>query len=168
MHWQTIWVTVRVYSRSTRAEAWPGWWIFFSHPTCLKSSPTLLNASPGLLRAVSQERGAGRDNKFLFGFTNTTCSCMFSFFMLHVHWSVSSVCIAENRKLLHEQHVEKVLVEYLSVEDNGVKMSTCQAVAAMSLHLDSKGRFQELGRLDMHITTISSTCWPRWNINEFD
>ncbi|KAF0028201.1 hypothetical protein F2P81_019288 [Scophthalmus maximus] len=64
----------------------------------------------------------------------------------------------ENRKLLHEQHVEKVLVEYLSVEDNGVKMSTCQAVAAMSLHLDSKGRFQELGGIPALVDGLCTEC----------
>uniref|UniRef100_A0A7N8XYQ3 Armadillo repeat containing 3 n=1 Tax=Mastacembelus armatus TaxID=205130 RepID=A0A7N8XYQ3_9TELE len=41
---------------------------------------------------------------------------------------------SENCKLLHEQNVEKILVELLCVADTGVKASTCQAVAAMSLH----------------------------------
>lgn len=53
--------------------------------------------------------------------------------------------LAENRSLLHEENVEKVLVELLSVADIGVKTFTCQAVAAMSLHLASKERFRDLG-----------------------
>lgn len=47
--------------------------------------------------------------------------------------------------MLHEQDAEKVLVELLSVEDIGVKTSACQAVAALSFHLDSKDRFRDLG-----------------------
>lgn len=57
-----------------------------------------------------------------------------------------SVYLAENRIVLHEQNVEKVLVELLSVADIGVKTSTCQAVAAMSFHLSSKDRFRDLGK----------------------
>lgn len=55
------------------------------------------------------------------------------------------VCLAENRKLLHEQNVEKVLVELLSVADVSVKTATCQALAAMSFHLASKDTFRDLG-----------------------
>lgn len=55
------------------------------------------------------------------------------------------LCIAENGKLLHEQNVEKVLVELLSVADVSVKTATCQAVSAMSFHLASKDRFRDLG-----------------------
>ncbi len=56
-----------------------------------------------------------------------------------------AVCVAENRKLLHEQNVEKVLVELLSVANIGVKTATCQAVSAMSFHLASKDNFRNLG-----------------------
>uniref|UniRef100_A0A4W6FP15 Armadillo repeat containing 3 n=1 Tax=Lates calcarifer TaxID=8187 RepID=A0A4W6FP15_LATCA len=57
----------------------------------------------------------------------------------------------ENRSLLHEENVEKVLVELLSVADIGVKTFTCQAVAAMSLHLASKERFRDPGYINIHI-----------------
>ncbi|CAJ1082337.1 armadillo repeat-containing protein 3 isoform X1 [Xyrichtys novacula] len=52
---------------------------------------------------------------------------------------------SENRKLLHEQNIEKVLVELLSVLDVIMKTSICQAVSAMSLHPASKDSFRELG-----------------------
>uniref|UniRef100_A0A8P4GAU8 Armadillo repeat containing 3 n=1 Tax=Dicentrarchus labrax TaxID=13489 RepID=A0A8P4GAU8_DICLA len=52
---------------------------------------------------------------------------------------------SENRKLLHEENVEKVLVELLSVADVSVKTATCQAVDAMSFHLASKDSFRDLG-----------------------
>uniref|UniRef100_A0A3B3BV18 Armadillo repeat containing 3 n=1 Tax=Oryzias melastigma TaxID=30732 RepID=A0A3B3BV18_ORYME len=51
----------------------------------------------------------------------------------------------ESLRLLHEEEIEKVLVELLSVEDISVKTSACQAVAAMSFHLDSKDVFRDLG-----------------------
>lgn len=56
-----------------------------------------------------------------------------------------SWCEAENRKLLHEQNVEKVLVELLSVADISVQTATCQAVSVMSFHLASKDSFRDLG-----------------------
>lgn len=56
-----------------------------------------------------------------------------------------SMCVAENRKLLHEQNVEKVLVDLLSVANVSVKAATCQAVSAMSFHLASKDIFRDLG-----------------------
>lgn len=55
------------------------------------------------------------------------------------------VYVAENCKLLHEQDVEKVLVELLSVVNDSVKTATCHAVAAMSFHLASKDSFRVLG-----------------------
>uniref|UniRef100_A0A3B4XKY5 Armadillo repeat containing 3 n=1 Tax=Seriola lalandi dorsalis TaxID=1841481 RepID=A0A3B4XKY5_SERLL len=51
---------------------------------------------------------------------------------------IAGVAQIENRILLHELNVEKVLVELLSEADTGVKTSTCQAVAAMSFHLASQ------------------------------
>ncbi|XP_069561620.1 armadillo repeat-containing protein 3 [Brachyistius frenatus] len=62
----------------------------------------------------------------------------------------------ESRKLLHEQDVEKVLVELLSVADVGVKTSTCQAVAAMSFHLASKDSFRELGGIPAVVELLSN------------
>ncbi|GAA6228343.1 armadillo repeat-containing protein 3 [Lates japonicus] len=63
---------------------------------------------------------------------------------------------SENRTLLHEENVEKVLVELLSVADTGVKTFTCQAVAAMSLHLASKERFRDLGGIPAVVQGLSS------------
>lgn len=56
-----------------------------------------------------------------------------------------TVCLAESCKVLHEQDVETVLVELLSLENIGVMTSACQAVAALTFHLNSKERFRELG-----------------------
>lgn len=70
---------------------------------------------------------------------------MFSFSILNCSWVCACVCVAESRKLLHEQDVEKALVELLSVADISVRTSTCQAVAAMSSHLVSKDSFRDLG-----------------------
>uniref|UniRef100_A0A7N6AGX4 Armadillo repeat containing 3 n=1 Tax=Anabas testudineus TaxID=64144 RepID=A0A7N6AGX4_ANATE len=63
---------------------------------------------------------------------------------------------SENRKVLHEHNVEKVLVELLSVADIGVKTSACQAVAAMSFHLSSKDRFRDLGGIPAVVQGLSS------------
>ncbi|XP_030612651.1 armadillo repeat-containing protein 3 isoform X2 [Archocentrus centrarchus] len=63
---------------------------------------------------------------------------------------------SESCKVLHEQDVEKVLVELLSVEDIGVKTSACQAVAALSFHVDSKGRFGDLGCIRVLVKLLSS------------
>uniref|UniRef100_A0A8C6SCH0 Armadillo repeat containing 3 n=1 Tax=Neogobius melanostomus TaxID=47308 RepID=A0A8C6SCH0_9GOBI len=52
---------------------------------------------------------------------------------------------SKNRNLLHEQNVEKVLVELLSVKDDGVKTAASQAVAEMSANLASKEILRELG-----------------------
>ncbi|KAM4544134.1 armadillo repeat-containing protein 3 [Fundulus diaphanus] len=53
----------------------------------------------------------------------------------------------ESRSVLHEQEVEKALVELLSVADDNVKASACQAVAAMSFHPASKDSFRDWGGL---------------------
>lgn len=50
-----------------------------------------------------------------------------------------------DHKLLHELDVEKVLAELLSAADVGVRVSACQAAAAMSLHPASRQRFSDLG-----------------------
>lgn len=71
------------------------------------------------------------------------------------------VCLAENRNVLHEQNVERVLVALLSVADVTVKTPACRAVAAMSCQLSSKDRFRELGKytrtylINMQIKVIS-------------
>lgn len=53
--------------------------------------------------------------------------------------------VAESRKHFHEQNVEKVLVDLLSVQDISVKTATCKAVRAMSHHIGSNDSFRELG-----------------------
>uniref|UniRef100_A0AAQ5YWM1 EDR1/CTR1/ARMC3-like peptidase-like domain-containing protein n=1 Tax=Amphiprion ocellaris TaxID=80972 RepID=A0AAQ5YWM1_AMPOC len=61
-----------------------------------------------------------------------------------------------SREVLHKQDVEKVLVELLSVADIKVKSCTCQAVAAMSLHLASKDSFRDLGVIPAVVQLLSS------------
>ncbi|KAM9333532.1 armadillo repeat-containing protein 3-like [Pholidichthys leucotaenia] len=63
---------------------------------------------------------------------------------------------SESRKLLHEQHVEKVLVELLSVVSDEVKTSACQTVAAMSFYLASKDIFRELGGIPVVVQILST------------
>ncbi|XP_062297753.1 armadillo repeat-containing protein 3 isoform X2 [Scomber scombrus] len=63
---------------------------------------------------------------------------------------------SENRKLLHEQDVEKVLVELLSVANDSVKTATCHAVAAMSFNLASKDSFRDLGGFPAVVQSLSS------------
>ncbi|XP_029001847.1 armadillo repeat-containing protein 3 [Betta splendens] len=65
---------------------------------------------------------------------------------------------SEGCSVLHEQNVEKVLVELLCVEDVTVKTSACQAVAAMSFHLASKDRFRDLGGIPVVVQSLSSEC----------
>ncbi|XP_035981505.1 armadillo repeat-containing protein 3 isoform X2 [Fundulus heteroclitus] len=55
--------------------------------------------------------------------------------------------VGEGRSVLHEQEVEKALVELLSAADDDVKASACQAVAAMSFHPASKDSFRDWGGL---------------------
>ncbi|KAK2859369.1 hypothetical protein Q5P01_003989 [Channa striata] len=66
---------------------------------------------------------------------------------------------AESRKLLHDQNVEKVLVELFSVADVGVKTSSCQAVAAMSFHVPSKDCFRDLGAIHAVVQGLSSESY---------
>ncbi|KAF3836015.1 hypothetical protein F7725_028573 [Dissostichus mawsoni] len=67
-----------------------------------------------------------------------------------------SWCEAENRKLLHEQNVEKVLVELLSVADISVQTATCQAVSVMSFHLASKDSFRDLGGIPAVVQLLNN------------
>ncbi|XP_029978658.1 armadillo repeat-containing protein 3 [Sphaeramia orbicularis] len=62
----------------------------------------------------------------------------------------------ENRKLLHEQNVENILVELLSVADDGVKTVTCEAVATMSSHLPSKDIFRDLKSIPSVVRLLRS------------
>ncbi|XP_063340038.1 armadillo repeat-containing protein 3 [Pelmatolapia mariae] len=62
---------------------------------------------------------------------------------------------SESCKVLHEQDVETVLVELLSLENIGVITSACQAVAALSFHLNSRERFRELGCISVLVQLLS-------------
>uniref|UniRef100_A0AAX7V238 EDR1/CTR1/ARMC3-like peptidase-like domain-containing protein n=1 Tax=Astatotilapia calliptera TaxID=8154 RepID=A0AAX7V238_ASTCA len=62
---------------------------------------------------------------------------------------------SESCKVLHEQDVETVLVELLSLENIGVMTSACQAVAALTFHLNSKERFRELGCISVLVQLLS-------------
>ncbi|XP_072306756.1 armadillo repeat-containing protein 3 [Eucyclogobius newberryi] len=62
---------------------------------------------------------------------------------------------SENRNMLHEQNVEKVLVELFSVSDDRVKAAASQAVSAMSTNLASKEVLRELGAISALIELLS-------------
>ncbi|KAJ8375062.1 hypothetical protein SKAU_G00056420 [Synaphobranchus kaupii] len=51
---------------------------------------------------------------------------------------------SENRKILHEQDVEKALVNLLAVDHDGVRTATCRTVAAMSENLACRDTFRQL------------------------
>uniref|UniRef100_A0A3B4H8N9 Armadillo repeat containing 3 n=1 Tax=Pundamilia nyererei TaxID=303518 RepID=A0A3B4H8N9_9CICH len=74
------------------------------------------------------------------------------FFQLsHIIYSILFILC----KVLHEQDVETVLVELLSLENIGVMTSACQAVAALTFHLNSKERFRELGCISVLVQLLS-------------
>ncbi|XP_068094681.1 armadillo repeat-containing protein 3 [Hyperolius riggenbachi] len=52
---------------------------------------------------------------------------------------------AENRKFFHEQDVEKTLLNLLSVDNDGVKIASLQAIATMCSNLASKEVFNNHG-----------------------
>ncbi|XP_029444566.1 armadillo repeat-containing protein 3 isoform X2 [Rhinatrema bivittatum] len=54
---------------------------------------------------------------------------------------------SENRKILHEKEVEKLLINLLQIENPGVKAAACQAIAAMSETIASKEAFKKSGIL---------------------
>lgn len=51
------------------------------------------------------------------------------------------LCKAENRKILHEQEVEKCLITLLGTDNDGVKTAVSQAISAMCENLASKDAF---------------------------
>ncbi|CAL9697893.1 unnamed protein product [Knipowitschia caucasica] len=63
---------------------------------------------------------------------------------------------SENRRMLHEQNLEKVLVELLSVNDDNVKAAASQAVSVMSSNLSSKEILRELGAISALVQSLSS------------
>uniref|UniRef100_A0A8C9TB26 Armadillo repeat containing 3 n=1 Tax=Scleropages formosus TaxID=113540 RepID=A0A8C9TB26_SCLFO len=52
---------------------------------------------------------------------------------------------SEDRKLLHEHGVEKVLIHLLATDHDGLRTAVCQAVAAMSENLASRDTVRDLG-----------------------
>uniref|UniRef100_A0A3B5LCI6 Armadillo repeat containing 3 n=1 Tax=Xiphophorus couchianus TaxID=32473 RepID=A0A3B5LCI6_9TELE len=63
---------------------------------------------------------------------------------------------SESRDVLHEQVIERVLVELLSAADDNVKASACQAIAAISFHPGSKDRFRELEGVPIVVQLLHS------------
>lgn len=53
---------------------------------------------------------------------------------------------AENRKLFHEQEVEKCLVTLLGSENDGTKIAASQAISAMCENSGSKEFFNNQGK----------------------
>lgn len=53
---------------------------------------------------------------------------------------------AENRKVFHEQEVEKCLVTLLGSDSDGTKIAASQAISAMSENLSSKEFFNTQGK----------------------
>ncbi|XP_072313859.1 armadillo repeat-containing protein 3-like [Eucyclogobius newberryi] len=66
---------------------------------------------------------------------------------------------SENRNMLHEQNVEKVLVELFSVSDDRVKAAVSQAVSAMSATLASKEVLRELGAISALVELLNCGDW---------
>ncbi|XP_061778450.1 armadillo repeat-containing protein 3-like [Nerophis ophidion] len=64
--------------------------------------------------------------------------------------------IPESHKVLHELKAEEILLDLLTVGNDGLKILACQAVAAMSSFLTSKEHFRELGLLPVLIRFLSS------------
>lgn len=62
--------------------------------------------------------------------------------------------VAENRKILHEQEAEKMLIHLLSHESNDVQTAAAQALGVMSENLLSKDSIREWGK--------SRQCGPTW------
>jgi HEAT repeat protein len=56
---------------------------------------------------------------------------------------------AENRKILHEQETEKMLIHLLSHESAEVQSSAAQALAIMAENLTSRDSIREWGMLDI-------------------
>lgn len=62
------------------------------------------------------------------------------------YYCSSSLCAAENRKILNEQEVEKCLVTLLGTDNDGTKIAASQAIAAMCENLASKQTIGTLGK----------------------
>lgn len=68
---------------------------------------------------------------------------------------------AENRKILHEEEVEKCLVALLGTDNEGTKIAAAQAISAMCENLASKQTTGTLGKSVMEEarTTVCSQCY---------
>lgn len=53
--------------------------------------------------------------------------------------------LGDNQKILHEQNVEKALVELFAVENDSIRTAACQTVTAMCKNLSSRDTFQQFG-----------------------
>lgn len=60
--------------------------------------------------------------------------------------SKNNFFVAENRKILHEQEAEKMLIHLLSHESNDVQTAAAQALGVMSDNLLSKDSIREWGK----------------------
>ncbi|XP_061522376.1 armadillo repeat-containing protein 3-like [Phycodurus eques] len=70
-------------------------------------------------------------------------------------------CAAQNPGLhpfLHEQKIEKVLVDLLSGGSDNVKAYGCRAFAALSSFLPSKDLFRDLGGIPIVVRLLKSKC----------
>ena len=59
--------------------------------------------------------------------------------------SITSCFLAENRKILHEQEAEKMLILLLAHESTEVQIAAAQALGVMSENLMSKDSIREWG-----------------------
>ncbi|KAK1172066.1 armadillo repeat-containing protein 3 isoform X1 [Acipenser oxyrinchus oxyrinchus] len=62
----------------------------------------------------------------------------------------------ENRKILHEQEVEKTLVTLLRVDHEGLRTATCQAIAITCENLASKDEFRKLTGIHPVVQLLNS------------
>ncbi|RXM27283.1 Armadillo repeat-containing protein 3 [Acipenser ruthenus] len=62
----------------------------------------------------------------------------------------------ENRKILHEQEVEKTLVTLLRVAHDGLRTAACHAIAIMCENLASKDEFRKLAGIQPIVQLLNS------------
>ncbi|KAJ8277011.1 hypothetical protein GJAV_G00070430 [Gymnothorax javanicus] len=63
---------------------------------------------------------------------------------------------SENRKVLHEHGVEKVLINLLAVEHDGLRSATCRTVAAMSENVACRDTFRQIEGIRPIVLLLSS------------
>ena len=79
-----------------------------------------------------------------------TSVCSEKTLLLVVNCSVE-LCLAENRKILHEQETEKMLIHLLSHESPDVQTAAAQGLAIMSENLISRDSIREWGKVFQHM-----------------